>query len=295
MGNPQPIIAEVIGQATGRLQRAGIGSARLDTELLLGRVLGINRTGLYARWSDTLPHETAGAFEALLGRRERREPLQYVTGRQAFWTFDLRVGPGVFVPRPETEHLVEAVLTWGAARGGKLAAGRIADLCTGSGCVALALASEWPQASVYATDQAPEALAVARANAKACGLGGRIAFLEGDLLAPFQPMGLEGRLDVVTANPPYIPSGAIAALQPEVRQWEPIQALDGGSDGLHFYRRIVPEAARYLRRGGLLALEVGAGQAEAVTALIQASGLYSPHTCVPDLAGIPRVVLAERV
>ncbi len=279
----------------GRLFRAGIESARLEAELLLRHILGVDRAGLYARWSDDLPHETAGAFEALLGRRERREPLQYVTGRQAFWTFDLRVGPGVFVPRPETEHLVEAVLTWGAARGGKIAAGRIADLCTGSGCVALALAREWPQASVYATDQAPEALAVARANAKACGLGGRIAFLEGDLLAPFQPMGLEGRLDVVTANPPYIPSGALAALQPEVRQWEPIPALDGGSDGLRFYRRIVPEAARYLRPGGLLALEIGAGQAEAVRTLIRTSGQYDFVGSFPDLAGILRVVLAERV
>lgn len=293
--NQQPTIAEALGEGTGRLFRAGIGSARLDTELLLGSVLGIDRTGLYARWSDTLPHETAGTFQELLRRRERREPLQYVTGRQAFWTFDLRVGPGVLVPRPETEHLVEAVLTWGVALGGKTVPWLIADLCTGSGCVALALAREWPQATVYATDRSPEALALARANAEVHGLGGRIAFLKGDLFTPLKPLDLEGRLDVVTANPPYIPSGAIAALQPEVRQWEPIQALDGGSDGLRFYRRIVPDAARYLRPGGLLALEVGAGQAEAVTALIQASGLYSPHTCVPDLAGIPRVVLAERV
>jgi release factor glutamine methyltransferase len=256
--------------------------------------LGIDRTGLYARWSDTLPRETTGAFEALLGRRERREPLQYVTGRQAFWTFDLRVGPGVLVPRPETEHLVESALAWGVARGGKGAPWLLADLCTGSGCVALALACEWPQATVCATDRSPEALAVARANATAHGLGDRIAFLEGDLFAPLRGKGLEGRFDMVTANPPYIPSGALAALQPEVRQWEPTQALDGGPDGLRFYRRIVPEAARYLRRGGLLALEVGAGQAEAVRALIRSAGHYDSVASVPDLAGTPRVVLAER-
>jgi release factor glutamine methyltransferase len=235
-------------------------------------------------------------FASLLLRRRRREPLAYVLGSREFWSLDLRISPDVLIPRPETEILVEAAVQ--ASRELRPPAGSppvVVDLCTGSGAVAIAMAREIPDAWILATDISPEALRVARANAAAHGVGDRITFLCGDLWQPIrrEREELMGRLDMVVANPPYIPSDHLATLMPEVR-WEPRKALDGGRDGLRALRRIIAGAPQPVRPGGFLLLEVGAHQAAEVSRLIQVSGEFEEARLLKDLAGRDRVVVARR-
>ncbi|HEY5999241.1 MAG TPA: peptide chain release factor N(5)-glutamine methyltransferase, partial [bacterium] len=225
-------------------------------------------------------------YERLLRERSGRAPLAYVTGEREFWSLRLAVDARVLVPRPETETLVEAAL---ARVGG---AARIADLGTGSGAVAIALAVELPLARLWAVDRSAAALEVARGNAATHGVAGRISFLAGDLCGPLA--SLAGTLDAVVSNPPYVPTAQIESLQPEVRDHEPRLALDGGPDGLAVIGRIVAQAPPLLRPGGLLLLEVGAGQAPAAAALLAGGGAFETIERLPDLAGIERVVAARR-
>ncbi|HET9949397.1 MAG TPA: peptide chain release factor N(5)-glutamine methyltransferase [Longimicrobiales bacterium] len=271
------------------LRSKGVESPRLDAEHLLAHVLGVNRLEMYLQHERPLTQQELDAFRPLLRRRAAREPLQYVLGRQAFRELDLVVRPGVLIPRPETEMLVEAVLEWARASGRTEPVAL--DLGTGTGAIALSLLAEGPFARAVATDVSPAALEVARENAAAAGLAERLDLREGPF---FDPVGSEERFDAVVSNPPYVAEGDRGRLAPEVAEWEPAEALFAGPEGLEAIARIVPGAARVLRPGGLLALEVGEDQAARVRELIERQGDYEDVRVVKDLARKERIVTAVR-
>jgi release factor glutamine methyltransferase len=282
------------------LEQAGIETARLDAECLLADVLAVDRWELLCAPHRRLVPAEFSRYLRMLQRREQREPLAYVLGRREFWSLSLTVGPGVLIPRPDTETLVEAALAlWrGEEEAAQGAAGvpgrpRVVELCTGSGAVAIALARELPTASLVATDLAWRALRVARANALAHGVADRIRWCRGDLWRAIDGEAPAGSADLVIANPPYIPSTQLDGLMPEVH-WEPRLALDGGSDGLEVVRAIVRTTPDRLRPGGCLLLEIGADQADRVRELLSATGRFGPARVFSDLAGRPRVVAASR-
>jgi release factor glutamine methyltransferase len=297
-----PVVAACVASGTLLLEQAGIETARLDAECLVAAGLGCPRWHLILEPNRRLSPEEFSRILRLLQRRERREPLAYVLGVREFWSLPMAVSAGVLVPRPETETLVEAALAaWGEMRAesrepgaeSREAGPTIVELCTGSGAVAIALAKELPAARVLATDLSWRALRVARANAARHGVAARIEFLRGDLWRAVNGQAPAGSVDLVVANPPYIRSPELATLMPEV-QWEPRLALDGGADGLRVLRKIVASSPDRIRPGGVLLLEIGADQAEAVGALLAASGRFEPARLRPDLAGRPRVVVARR-
>ncbi len=255
-----------------------------DAELLLRHVLARDRAWLLAHPEWELSLEQADRYNELLRRRRRHEPIQYILGEQEFYGLLLRVTPAVLIPRPETEHLVEAVL----ARLPHDKVVRIADVGVGSGAIALALAAHLPLARVDAFDISVSALAVAEENARSLGLAERVHCFESDLLA-----GATFRqYDCITSNPPYVAEGE--HLEPQVLHWEPHTALFAGADGLEIYRRLMPQAALRLAPKGLLALEIGAGQADAVSALLGAKSGWSAPEIVCDLQGIARIVCSFR-
>ncbi len=260
-------------------------TANRDAELLLLDAAGISRVALLAYPERELSAEERARYEEAIRRRMVHEPIQYITGRQEFYGLALGVSPDVLIPRPETEHLVEEVL-------GRMPHGepvRIVDVGTGSGAIAIALAVHLPRAEITAVDLSPGALAVAGANAREHGVGGRIRFLLSDLLEAV--LGDGGGFDAVVSNPPYIPEPERARLHPEVRDYEPATALFAGLDGLDLYRRLIPQALAALRPGGLLALEIGYGQRDALTALL---GGWREVAFVEDLRQISRVAVARR-
>jgi release factor glutamine methyltransferase len=258
---------------------------RRDAELLLAHTLNQPRTWLIAHPEATLTPPQRDAFEALITRRAAGEPLQYLTGTQEFFGLDIRVTPAVLIPRPETEHLVEAVLAWTQSQFKPL---RLLEIGTGSGAIALALAAHQPSAEIIATDISPMALALARDNALRLGLGSRIRFLQSDLFASLDPTGY---FDAIVSNPPYIPLADAPTLQREVLHHEPHTALFAGEEGLDIYRRLIPAARSRMRADGLLALEIGFGQREAITHLL---ATWSNVHFLDDYANIPRVALATR-
>lgn len=288
-------VADAVTEAVRRLREAGGSrSPRLDAELLLARALSATRAELFREPGRELSADEAAEFGVLVDRRLAREPVAYILGHRAFRTIDLEVTPDVLIPRPETETLVDVALE-------ELKALPLAgpdpedeplaiDVGTGSGCIALALAAEDPFVRVVATDVDPLALAVARGNAARLGLAPRVEFVLSDL---FHDVG-ERPFDLVVSNPPYIPADEYVALEPNVRDHEPRLALYGGVDGLDVYRRLVPGAALLLRPGGMLAVEVGAGQATAVAGIMTAAGAFGTPATRDDLAGVPRVVFAYR-
>lgn len=277
-------ILEVLDWTKQRFGQAGIDAARLDAELLLVDVLQIERIQLYTQFDKPLAEDELAAYRARIRRRLDGEPVAYILGEKEFWSLPLSVDPRVLVPRPDTELLVEVALEAARERGG---ACRIVDLCTGSGAVAVALATELSSAEVIATDVSAAAVEVAGANAARHGV--ELAFVQGDLFEP-----LAGQtFDIAVANPPYIPSGDIDGLAREVRA-EPRLALDGGADGLDLVRRLIDAAPNHLCSGGVLALEHGFDQAAAVRALFDGAGAYFPAGTRKDLAGHPRVTLATR-
>ena len=268
---------DALDSALIALTAAGCDSPRLDAELLLADAIGVDRAVIVSDPRRELTPEQARRFQAYAMRRAQREPVAYILGSKGFRTIDLLVDGRVLIPRPETEHLVEAAL--GLPRGA-----RVADVGTGSGAVALALKAERPDLDVVATDASPEALAVARANAQRLAL--EVELLEGDLLEP-----VEGQLDAVLSNPPYVADGDRAALAPDITRHEPALALYAGADGLSLIRRLAPQAAAAGAK--LLALEVGFGQAGAVAEIVAAAG-FADTQAVADLAGIERVVVGRR-
>lgn len=303
-----PNVEDCLGSGTLLLERAGIETARLDAECLLAHGLGFPRWRLVTERRRRLTPDEFGRYLSLLHRRELREPLAYLVGTREFWSLPLAVSPGVLVPRPETETLVEAALSVfrheclangdGSSDPRPPAPGTrhpiLIDLCTGSGAVAIALARELPGAALFATDISRRALRIARSNAEAHGVVDRITFLRGNLWRALNGDGPGGQTDLVVSNPPYIPSGIIPTLMPEI-QWEPRRALDGGRDGLEFHRAIIAGAPQHIRPGGFLLLEIGADQAESVARLLEESGGFDETRVLPDLAGRDRVVIARRL
>jgi release factor glutamine methyltransferase len=277
--------------AAARLSAGGIDNPRLDAEVLLAHCLNMSREQLLVAGAWLSAPAAAQRFETLLQRRLSREPVAYITGTQEFWSLDFTVTPDVLIPRPDTERLVEVALLC-AARFPASKTLRIADLCTGSGAVAIALARELPSAQVCATDISPAALAIARGNAEAHHVAARMQFFTADLFEALAP-GAAVRFDLIVSNPPYVRCSEIGALAPEVSRWEPRVALNGGVDGLDFYRRIAAAAPDYLAEQGGLALEIGADMAGAVSALCGETGRYRSIEIFQDYAGRDRVILAE--
>jgi release factor glutamine methyltransferase len=257
-------IRKVLTWTTQHFEKREVDAPRLTAEVLLAHVLKTTRVRLYVDLDRPLDKAELTAFRALIERRMAGEPTQYLTGVREFYNRPFKVDPRVLIPRPETELLVEAALH----RLPKDAPGTALDVCTGSGCIAISLAAERPQATVLATDLSPDACALARENAQALGVADRVTVLHGDLYAPLPP---EARFDVVVSNPPYIASGEIPTLSAEVRR-EPHMALDGGPDGLVLLRKVIEGARRVLKPGGLLAMEIGETQGAAVKGLLQAAG-----------------------
>ncbi len=271
-------ILKVLDWTKAYLAEKGVENARLEAEWLLCAVLGLDRVGLYVNFDKPLSEAELARFRGMVARRARREPLQYILGNQEFMGLEFEVSPEALIPRHDTEVLVEEAVRRAAP------AGRILDIGVGSGCIAVALAKALTQAEVWGVEKSPEALALAERNAANHGV--RVTLFEGSLFEPFP----EQRFDLIVSNPPYIPTGDLETLQPEVRDFEPREALDGGADGLDFYRLIIPAAPDYLNPGGWLLFEAGIGQAEAVQALFGATGRFGGLFTARDAAGIDRVV-----
>ncbi len=276
----------LIQRTTEYLGEKGIDTARLDTELLLAFALETDRTHLYMNFDQPLNEDELSRFRALVKRRALHEPLQYITGQQEFWSMNFKVSPAVLIPRPETELLVEE----GAKEIKKTFPGvknlKILDLGTGSGALALTLAKEIEGSHVTGVDLSAEAILLARENAEVNGLASAITLFEGDLFAPVKGK----QFHLIVSNPPYIPHADLEGLQPEVSEFEPLAALDGGADGLDFYRRIIPESITYLHPGGWLMVEHGEGQSESVSSLYEETERFDPVESIKDLAGIRRIV-----
>lgn len=267
-------------------------AARRDAELLLLNTLDISRASLLANPARELAPQQLHTYNAAIARRLRHEPIQYITGTQEFYGLQLRVTPAVLIPRPETEHLVEAVLkhfqAYLPSSGNPI---HIADIGTGSGAIAIALAAHLPQATVTALDLSAEALRIAEANAASHNLTSRIRFLRSDLLSALSPSERRLHFDAIVSNPPYVPLSDAPKLHPQVRDHEPASALFAGSDGLEIYRRLIPQAREALKSGGILALEIGHGQQDSLTDLLAS---WTDLAFLDDLQGIPRVALARR-
>lgn len=270
---------------TSAFRAAGLDTPELDARLIAQDALRLDRTSIAAADGRLISEAEAERLNEYAARRLAHEPIARILGRKEFWSLDLLVTPDVLVPRPETETLVEAAL---AAIGNdrRNEALKIADLGTGSGALLLALLHELPHATGIATDRSIAALAVARANAQALGLDARAAFVACDY-----GTALRGGFDLIVTNPPYIPADDIATLAPEVRNFDPRSALDGGPDGLDAYRAIATDAARLLRPHGLMIVECGYGQAEAIAMLFVSAGLSVPQPAQADLSGIPRALV----
>jgi release factor glutamine methyltransferase len=276
--------AALLADAAATLAAAGVEAPEWDAERLLRHVLGGDRATLLASPDRVVPGPDRERFRALVRRRASREPLQYILGTQAFWKHEFLVTPAVLIPRPETELLVETGLE--LLRGVEEPV--VVDVGTGSGCIALSIAAERPDAVVHATDVSGEALEVARENARRVGLEGRVTFHQGQLLEPLT--GLE--VDLVLSNPPYVDPAERDTLAPEVREHEPEGALFPPGDALSVYRRLVPAAARQLRPGGALAVEIGPVLAGDVARLFAEAG-FAGASVRPDLASLPRVVVGR--
>ena len=286
-----PSIAEVITEGAARLKASAVADERRTAGVLLCHVLGIDRTHLLTRSEDPVAFSDYGTYLQLIERRAAGEPLQYITGHQEFYGLDFAVTPDVLIPRPETEFLVERVLK--LAGDPPEASPLIADIGTGSGCIAVTLAAHLPRARVIATDISAAALEVARANARRHRVSDRIEFVEGDALEPLARLGLEEAVDVLASNPPYVEAATSQLIQREVIEWEPHTALFAGADGLDFYRRLLPSAARYLKPRGFLVIEIGRSQLDAILSMIRGTALELVDA-TPDLQGIPRTVCLRR-
>jgi release factor glutamine methyltransferase len=275
---------------TTRFRANAIDSAELDARMLVGAALGLDLTGIIAAASRPLTSDEAARLEAFADRRLRGEPVARIVGLKEFWGLPLRLSAATLVPRPDTETVVELALEMLRARPDRNRRLRIADLGTGSGAILLALLSELPDALGVGTDISLAALVTAYANAARLGLAGRAAFVACDYAA-----ALAGPFDLIVSNPPYIRSAEIADLAAEVRDHDPRGALDGGSDGLDAYRALVPQAARLLAAGGILAVEVGYDQGGELEGLMMAAGLTLGGPAKADLAGIPRAVAGRKL
>ncbi len=278
-------VARVLAWATEDFRNRGFDSPRLEAELLLAHSLSCDRIRLVIDSSRPLSADELGAVRQLIQRRRRSEPMAYILGAREFWGRRFVVSPAVLIPRPDTEALVETAL---ALTKDQHLFGRALDLCTGSGCVAVSFALERPTWRTWATDVSNDALEVARLNAARLGAA-EITFRAGDLFAALES---GQRFSLITANPPYIASGELPTLQPDIRDYEPVIALTSGSDGLDLVRRLIDQAPAYLEPGGSLAMEIGAGQAPEVKRLMAARGFVNVQS-KQDLGKHERVVFGQ--
>jgi len=279
-------VRDAIRWAVGVLALSGSGTPRLDAEVLLAHALSLTRVQLYIRWHDPVARFSDQLYSSLVQRRAAHEPVAYLTGERCFYDVDLYVDRRVLIPRPETEHLVEEALSWARSRG--KGTFRVADVGTGSGALAIVLAGHLPHAQVWAVDISREALGVAARNVRWHGLKARVNLLCGDLLSC-----LRGPFELIVANMPYIASDALSCLPPDVVEFEPRVALDGGQDGLALMRRLLAQCPDRLATPGLMLLEIDEGQGQAVGKL---AGKHLPHaetTVRRDYAGLERVVRIE--
>ena len=277
-------LVEYIAKAAPYLEEHGVASPRLNAELILGKVLGITRLEIYTGFERELDPRQAEEYRQLVMRRAQGVPLQYITGAAAFYGRDFDVSPGVFIPRPETEILVEAVLKELPEEA------KVLDLCTGCGNIAVTIALEKQAAAVTAVDTGDSAVAACRKNALKFGVSDRVRVLAGDL---YSALDDDDVYDAVVANPPYVAAGKLGALPVEVREHEPATALEAGEDGLDFIRAIVAGAPRRVARGGLLALEVDEDQPERVSRDILRGRTWEKVQVLNDLNKRPRVVMAR--
>lgn len=280
-------VASFLQWATGVLTEAEVDSPRLDAELLLAEALTVSREALYIDPDRKLNSSQGNLANRLVERRTGREPMAYILRQREFWGRAFQVDPYVLIPRPETEILIEAFLKWNKKIEPKRPI-RILDIGTGSGAIAVTLACEIPDCQVVATDISAQALAVAKTNAKTHGVDKRIQFIE-DNIFPAKP---QEKFDAILSNPPYIESDEISRLMPDVGAYEPVIALDGGPEGLDCYRRMIPASKDFLNDAGVLMLEIGHDQANAVVELFPQG--FSTPIVLQDYSGCNRVVLAER-
>lgn len=284
---------EALNQSTLRLKEKGIENPRLNAELLLAKSLNLSREELYKNFQEPLEEKKRLILESLIQRRISGEPIQYILGSQEFWSIDLKVDPRVLIPRPETELLVEqslSILKQETFKG----VPSVLEIGTGSGAIAIALAKELKEIFLVATDVSVEALELAKENIHAAGLKSQIQLINGDLFAPISFFKGEGFFDLIVSNPPYIRRIDLPSLAKEIKDYEPLIALDGGPDGLNFYRKIISQAPHYLRGGGWLLLEIGQGQSDKVRELIRKENHFLKSEVLLDLSGIERVVKAQR-
>ncbi len=282
-------IADVVRWMTDDLKKRSVESARVDAELIVGQALGLDRIKVVLSGDRLLTTAELEAIRTLFRRRRSAEPVAYLRGFREFYGRPFRVDRRVLVPRPDTEVLVEQAL---ARLAGRDLGARVVDLCTGSGCVGVTLKLERPTIAAHLTDLSAEAIAVARDNAARLGAVWAVSFGVGDLFDAV-PASLAGKLDLVTANPPYIATAEIATLAADIREHEPHLALDGGSDGLAIVDRIVPAALGWLRPGGALAMEIGSDQGAAVAARLTSAG-FTDVRVTRDYGGLDRVVSGVR-
>lgn len=287
VAQPAWTVRKVLEWTTQHLQKHGSETPRLDAEVLLAHARKCRRIELYTNYDEPLSDAVRAQMRELVQRRANAEPVAYLVGHREFFSLDFAVTPDVLIPRPDTETLVLELLS--RARG--MAAPRVLDLCTGSGCIAVSVARNCPAAIVTATDISEGALAVARGNVERHHVSDRVELLQGDLFGPL-PAGTT--FDFVASNPPYIPTAEIETLAGDVRRHEPRLALDGGADGLDLLRRILAEAPRFLVPGGWLLVEFTPEQAERLTELARRQGEYGEVRVQKDLAGQARVLLAQR-
>jgi release factor glutamine methyltransferase len=286
-------VLELLNWSTRCLTDHQIENPRLNAELLLARCFNLNREGLYTHLQDPSGEEEKEKFERLIGKRLSGEPLQYLLGYQEFWSIHFKVDPRVLIPRPETELLVEQSLSILSAVSPKRSP-YVLEIGTGSGAIAISLATEVKDLFIVATDVSGEALLLARENARSAGVLQRIEFVKGDLFSPLRLRQEKRTFDLLLSNPPYIHRLEIQNLAREIKDHEPLVALDGGADGMDFHQSIISQAPSYLQEGGWLLLEVGENQGEEVSDLIERGGFFSRPERIKDLSGIDRVVKAQK-
>ena len=283
-------IGSLLGDIRARLASAGIESSKEEAVWLIESILDLSGITQVVDRDRLLSESDVAKVQALVARRAAREPLQYILRTQEFCGLEFAVSPAVLIPRPETELLVSEVLR-------RYRAGRrttVVDVGTGSGCIAITVATTMPEVRTIAIDCSTAALAVAHENADRHRVLDRITWLEGDLLCPLAGLGLDGAIDVIVSNPPYIAQAAWTDLQTEVRDFEPRRALVAGPSGTEYHEQLLHDARHYLSLGGALIMEIGAGQGEAVRQFVETIGGYGPVRLVRDFADIERVVIVER-
>jgi release factor glutamine methyltransferase len=286
-------IGELLKVSADYLKQKGIDSPRLSAEILLAHQLHLTRVKLYLQYDQPLTEQEVEGYRSLIRRRLSREPVQYITGTQEFWSMEFVVNPSVLIPRPETEVLVEQAVALRRENPSLQEKGvNLLDLGTGCGALAVALACEFEKASIYASDLSEEALRVARQNAERHGVMDRIDFRCGDLFTPFA--GKAARFDMILTNPPYIPTKALETLSPEVRDHEPRSALDGRDQGMYYVTRILKEAAGYLVPGGWILMEMDPEQTPQAIRVIEETGQFTEHRRIQDYSHRYRVVRARK-